>query len=40
MVTEQRWIFETRVQVEPVALKGAKIEYATGFNAKFIQIIK
>jgi len=26
-----------RVQVEPVVLGGAKIEYATGFNAKFIQ---
>lgn len=25
-----------RVQVEPVVLGGAKIEYATGFNAKFI----
>jgi DNA ligase (NAD+) len=25
-----------RVQVEPVILGGAKIEYATGFNAKFI----
>jgi NAD-dependent DNA ligase len=26
-----------RVQVEPVVLGGAKIEYATGFNAKFIE---
>ena len=26
-----------RVQVEPVILGGAKIEYATGFNAKFIE---
>ena len=26
-----------RVQVEPVTLGGAKIEYATGFNAKFIE---
>jgi NAD-dependent DNA ligase len=25
-----------RVQIEPVVLGGAKIEYATGFNAKFI----
>ncbi len=25
-----------RVQVEPIVLGGAKIEYATGFNAKFI----
>ena len=26
-----------RVQIEPVTLGGAKIEYATGFNAKFIE---
>ena len=26
-----------RVQVEPVVLGGARIEYATGFNAKFIE---
>jgi NAD-dependent DNA ligase/DNA polymerase/3'-5' exonuclease PolX len=26
-----------RVQIEPVVLGGAKIEYATGFNAKFIE---
>ena len=26
-----------RVQIEPVTLGGAKIEYATGFNAKFIK---
>jgi NAD-dependent DNA ligase len=26
-----------RVQIEPVILGGAKIEYATGFNAKFIK---
>ena len=25
-----------RVQIEPISLVGAKIEYATGFNAKFI----
>ena len=26
-----------RVQIEPVTLGGARIEYATGFNAKFIE---
>jgi DNA ligase (NAD+) len=26
-----------RVQIEPVVLSGAKIEYATGFNGKFIE---
>lgn len=26
-----------RVQIEPIVLSGAKIEYATGFNAKFIE---
>jgi DNA ligase (NAD+) len=26
-----------RVQIDPVVLSGAKIEYATGFNAKFIE---
>ena len=26
-----------RVQIDPVVLGGAKIEYATGFNGKFIE---
>ena len=26
-----------RVQIDPVTLGGARIEYATGFNAKFIE---
>jgi len=26
-----------RVQIEPIVLGGVKIEYATGFNAKFIE---
>jgi len=30
-------LLKPRVQVEPVVLGGAKIEYATGFNAKFIE---
>ena len=30
-------ILKPRVQIEPIILSGVKIEYATGFNAKFIQ---
>ena len=30
-------LLKPRVQIEPVILGGAKIEYATGFNAKFIK---
>ena len=30
-------LLKPRVQVEPVVLGGAKIEFATGFNAKFIE---
>jgi NAD-dependent DNA ligase len=30
-------LLKPRVQIEPVVLSGAKIEYATGFNAKFIE---
>lgn len=30
-------ILKPRLQIEPIILGGVKIEYATGFNAKFIQ---
>jgi DNA ligase (NAD+) len=30
-------ILKPRIQIEPIILGGVKIEYATGFNAKFIQ---
>ena len=30
-------LLKPRVQIEPVTLGGAKIEFATGFNAKFIE---
>ena len=30
-------ILKPRVQIEPIILGGVKIEYATGFNAKFVQ---
>ena len=30
-------LLKPRVQIEPVVLGGAKIEFATGFNAKFIE---